>query len=459
MTVIGDSVQASFTYAPAARRVLGRGLDLRLDARVCRRLVAPSCAFQGSTPESALALVRRRGTSLGPVVVLHVGYNDGPGAYDVPAMLRALRAARVRTVLWVTLRAARPGYRAINDRIRAAARASGAVRVVDWDARSAGRPWFAGDGLHLTPAGAVALAELLRAEVAAVLSPRGGAEGPGATRVRVAQPVAALAGDGARLWTLAGGRLAARDGRTGRRREPAIPAPPGTALLGDGRRTWWAPPGAGLARPAPGARDGRGAALVPALGDPRVARVRGRVWTAGACRLAALPCPAAQVLVPAGEEAAARPVAGTVHALAGGGRALWLARAAPGGAAVLELRGGRDGRVRRTVALAPARRPVALAATAGRAWVLTRGGTLLAVSPGGRVRPVLRGASAVAADGGTRLWVLRSRAGEVVRLEPRTGRPLTRTAVTPGAGALALTDAAVWVAHPRRAFLERVPIR
>jgi lysophospholipase L1-like esterase len=34
--------------------------------------------------------------------------------------------------------------------------------IADWDGYSRGRPYFRDDGLHLTPAGAVALARLLR---------------------------------------------------------------------------------------------------------------------------------------------------------------------------------------------------------------------------------------------------------------------------------------------------------
>ena len=49
VTVIGDSITASFDYVPAARRYLARGFDLRSDAVVCRRLVASSCAFRGSS--------------------------------------------------------------------------------------------------------------------------------------------------------------------------------------------------------------------------------------------------------------------------------------------------------------------------------------------------------------------------------------------------------------------------
>ena len=94
------------TTCPAARRYLGKGLDLRTDAVVCRRLVATSCAFQGTQPATALDLVRSRGSALGPVVVVNVGYNDWAAVYDVDKVMRALKAARVRTVVWVTLREA-----------------------------------------------------------------------------------------------------------------------------------------------------------------------------------------------------------------------------------------------------------------------------------------------------------------------------------------------------------------
>jgi hypothetical protein len=43
------------------------------------------------------------------------------------------------------------------------------MRIADWNAVSAGRPWFASDGLHLNAKGAMALAGLLRTNVLAVL--------------------------------------------------------------------------------------------------------------------------------------------------------------------------------------------------------------------------------------------------------------------------------------------------
>ena len=166
VTVIGDSITASFTYVAGARRYLGKGLDLRTDALVCRRLVAASCAFQGTTPATALQVVGAEGHALGSVVVINVGYNDWAAVYDVDRVMKALKSAGVLHVVWVTLREAGANasiYAQSNARIRRAAqRYRKTLVVADWNAYSRGRPWFREDGLHLTGSGAFGLAHLLR---------------------------------------------------------------------------------------------------------------------------------------------------------------------------------------------------------------------------------------------------------------------------------------------------------
>jgi hypothetical protein len=163
VTVIGDSITASFDYVPAARRYLGKGLDLRSDALVCRRLVASSCVFQGSAPATALQVIGANGNALGPVVVINVGYNDWAAVYDVDRVMRALKRAGVRTAIWVTLRETTSNYAQNNARIRSAARRwKRSLVVADWNVYSGGKPWFREDGLHLTPSGAMGLARLLR---------------------------------------------------------------------------------------------------------------------------------------------------------------------------------------------------------------------------------------------------------------------------------------------------------
>ncbi len=166
VTVIGDSITASFSYVAGARRYLGKGLDLRTDALVCRRLVAASCAFQGTTPATALQVVGAEGRALGSVVVINVGYNDWAAVYDVDRVMKALKAVGVQHVIWVTLREAGSNasiYAQSNARIRSADRRWGNRLVVaDWNSYSRGKSWFREDGLHLTTSGALGLARLLR---------------------------------------------------------------------------------------------------------------------------------------------------------------------------------------------------------------------------------------------------------------------------------------------------------
>ena len=173
VTIVGDSIMASLDYVPTARRTLGHGLDLRSDTAVCRRLVAASCPFQGAAPATALDVVQASGQGLGPVVVINVGYNDWPAVYDVGRLVQALRAEGVKRVVWVTLRemgANSSLYAQSNAKARTVDRRWKDVVVADWNAHSRGRPWFRADGLHLTSAGALALARLLRPFVLAGIS-------------------------------------------------------------------------------------------------------------------------------------------------------------------------------------------------------------------------------------------------------------------------------------------------
>jgi len=167
VTVIGDSVQASFQYVPAAVRRLGKGFNLRVDAVVCRRLVARSCAYNGVTPKTALEVVRSRRRSLGRVVVVNVGYNDDARGYDVNRVMRGMRSAKVKTVVWVTLRETRSVYASTNTSIRRAAKRWKGLVVADWNRVSRGKRWFGSDGLHLNAKGAMALSGLIRKKVLA----------------------------------------------------------------------------------------------------------------------------------------------------------------------------------------------------------------------------------------------------------------------------------------------------
>jgi hypothetical protein len=163
VTIVGDSIAAALDYVPDARQSLERGFDVRLDLRVCRRLAAAGCPYQGAAPSSALDAIRTAGSSLGQVLVVDVGYNDDPAAYrrGMDDVVRAAQASGVRTIVWVTLRDT--GVYARTDAvIRSEAQRFPAVEVADWSAFSRGKAWFRSDGLHLNADGAAGLAAMLR---------------------------------------------------------------------------------------------------------------------------------------------------------------------------------------------------------------------------------------------------------------------------------------------------------
>lgn len=165
VTLFGDSVAAALSYQATARKALGKGLDLRIDAKVCRRLAETGCPYKGERPDSVLSLVTQPAKPLGSVVVIDVGYNDVPSEYaaDLDRVMQALVRQNVTTVIWVTMQERRILYRTTNAAIRAAAKRWPQIRVADWDDASGAKPrWFVDDGLHLTSAGAIGLARFLR---------------------------------------------------------------------------------------------------------------------------------------------------------------------------------------------------------------------------------------------------------------------------------------------------------
>jgi hypothetical protein len=165
VTLFGDSVAAALAYQGKARATLAKGLDLQVEAKVCRRLAEAGCPYMGERPPSVLSLVDKPARALGDVVVVDVGYNDDPIAYgdDVDRVMQALVRQGVATVIWVTMQEHRPLYRATNAAIRTAAKRWPQIVVADWSAASRSRTtWFVGDGLHLSSAGALGLAKFLR---------------------------------------------------------------------------------------------------------------------------------------------------------------------------------------------------------------------------------------------------------------------------------------------------------
>jgi hypothetical protein len=171
VTMVGDSVAASLSYVSSARTLLDRGITVRYDLRVCRRLVAPSCPYMGVAPTTALTAVESYGRSLGDVLIVDVGYNDSSQGYGqgIDRIMRAALAQGATGVVWVNLRETgqyASVYRSTNAAISAATARWPQLVVANWNGYSAGRPWFAADGLHLSVTGATNLASFLRPFVA-----------------------------------------------------------------------------------------------------------------------------------------------------------------------------------------------------------------------------------------------------------------------------------------------------
>lgn len=164
VTLISDSVGGVLSSATKPREDLGARLDLRLETETCRKLVDPGCpTYDDPAPESALATIERLGPGLGRVVVIDVGYNDYTDAYDsgLDQVMRALVAAGVQRVVWVTLEETEPGWKATNELIRAAPARWPQIVVADWAPVAAGQPWYV-DHAHLNYQGAVAFGAFLR---------------------------------------------------------------------------------------------------------------------------------------------------------------------------------------------------------------------------------------------------------------------------------------------------------
>jgi hypothetical protein len=164
VTVIGDSVITAVAYTQQARSLLGRDIDLHWLAVVCRRLVQPSCWYNGTRPPTALDVIGTNGASLGQTVIVESGYNEYVQQYasDIDTVMTALVAAGVEDVLWMTMREERADYATMNAQIRAAATRWPQLTVVDWNAASKNQPWFWGDGIHVNYPGAMGMARLLR---------------------------------------------------------------------------------------------------------------------------------------------------------------------------------------------------------------------------------------------------------------------------------------------------------
>ena len=168
VTIVADSVGGVLFWQKQAREELGRGIDLRVEIRTCRRLATEGCEYDGERPPSALEAVKALGGALGPIAVIDVGYNDAPSAYG-PALDRVMRAlldSGVQRVVWVTLRERRPSWAEINDAIRDGAKRWPQMTVGDWERESVRHDEWFSDGIHMNWEGGAGFGRFLRALIA-----------------------------------------------------------------------------------------------------------------------------------------------------------------------------------------------------------------------------------------------------------------------------------------------------
>src|SRR6185437_10511774 len=122
----------------SAVAILRQGIALDLEVAPCRRVEGIGCPVDGVRPPSVVELVQSMGSTIGPNVVVAVGYNDFEDQYagNVEDAINALTAAGVKRIFWLTLRAARHPYLSMNDDIAQAAAKHPQVTVVDWNVYS-----------------------------------------------------------------------------------------------------------------------------------------------------------------------------------------------------------------------------------------------------------------------------------------------------------------------------------
>lgn len=216
VTLLGDSTMAAMQWYQYddddvdtlanndIREIVSERYSLNFSAESCRRLVVASCTGRfGTRPVSLLPYMQTTlAGRLGDALVVMAGYDDASITNAVDEVMAEAELQGVAAVLWLTYRtgtsyvlpggqSARDLYQSHNAELQSAATRHPRLRLLDWNAYSAGQPasWFASDGIHLNPVGAVGLARYITAALDAnpivvrcsAASPHTGAVAEGAT--------------------------------------------------------------------------------------------------------------------------------------------------------------------------------------------------------------------------------------------------------------------------------------
>jgi hypothetical protein len=159
MLAVGDSVMRGGVDEIEAIP----GWDTTVDARGCRQPTTRGDGCDAVDIPSGVDALRagRAAGHLGGVVVIQLG-NNGPMSVEEFDALMA-EVADQRLVLALTLHEPRSFEAGNNEVIRDAPQRWPNLRVVDWHTAAASNPgWFSdGEGIHLSDAGAQAMADLI----------------------------------------------------------------------------------------------------------------------------------------------------------------------------------------------------------------------------------------------------------------------------------------------------------
>jgi hypothetical protein len=191
VTLLGDSTMAGMEWyqydsddADTAanndiREIIGAAYDLTFSAESCRRIVATSCVGRfGTRPASVLPYMQSTlNGHLGQALVIMAGYDDVSISNAVDLVMAEAEAQGVLSVVWLTYRtgtnyvlpggtAAKDLYQSHNAELQRAASRHATLHVLDWNGFTADKAaWFAADGIHLNPSGAIGLAQYIKASL------------------------------------------------------------------------------------------------------------------------------------------------------------------------------------------------------------------------------------------------------------------------------------------------------
>jgi len=151
--IIGDSVLLGAQSAIAAREA---GWHLTVYAQ------------EGLSTLGAASVITAQKAAIGDLVIVALGNNDAGDpttfGHRIDGVLQAI--GPVRRVVWVNLRQFASWTPAMNQQLTAATGRWPNLVIADWSARATSNPGLVyRDGLHLTPAGQAAMAQLVAEQV------------------------------------------------------------------------------------------------------------------------------------------------------------------------------------------------------------------------------------------------------------------------------------------------------